>query len=251
MKDLVQKLNENPVLRYNCGFDVLGSVPSASTFSRFMSKLSLSDELSCIFRDIVLQANEQGVIDGSNASLDSTKLSSYEAFQTKCYTMDSGYDFESNYRSIIDDYNAIPVIAYNPKGSKTPPEGMNDHFKPIYSAGYPLTYYGVDGDYLKFRCPHVTGHCDCSFGSNWCSSSDYGYTTKINWKQNPRHYGYPHRDSENWQKLYNTRTSVERMFSRMKKYLNLDSIRSKGILKAKAYALLNCIALVAGTIAVN
>ena len=326
IKDLVKKLSENPVLRYNCGFDVLGSVPSESTFSRFMNKLSASDELLTLFREVVIQAKELGVIDGSNASLDSTKLSSYEAsvpkskivddgsnpnwgmkrdtngnnirwfgwklhvlcdskselpmevlvtpanvydgtqalplieafkksyadaFETKYYTMDSGYDFESNYRSIIEEHKASPIIAYNPRGSKTPPEGMNDHFKPICSAGYPLTYYGVDGDYLKFRCPHVTGHCDCPFGSNWCSSSNYGYTTKINWKQNPRHYGYPHRGSSEWQKLYNTRTSVERMFSRMKDYLNLDNIRSKGILKAKAYALLNCIALVAGTIAVN
>ncbi|MBR0599522.1 transposase [Sinanaerobacter chloroacetimidivorans] len=59
MKDLVQKLNENPVLRYNCGFDILGSVPSESTFSRFMSGLSLSDELSSLFRKIVLQVFSQ------------------------------------------------------------------------------------------------------------------------------------------------------------------------------------------------
>ncbi len=32
-KALVRKLKENPVFRYNCGFDVLGSVPSESTFT--------------------------------------------------------------------------------------------------------------------------------------------------------------------------------------------------------------------------
>ena len=43
VRDLVKKLRENPVLRYKCGFDVLGRVPSESTFSRFMnSKLSSS-----------------------------------------------------------------------------------------------------------------------------------------------------------------------------------------------------------------
>ncbi|WP_427337965.1 hypothetical protein [Caloranaerobacter sp. DY30410] len=45
--------------------------------------------------------------------------------------------------------------------------------------------------------------------------------------------------------------SVERCNSRLKKYLNLDNIRSKGIKKAKVHALLNCIALVAGTISLN
>lgn len=82
-----------------------------------------------------------------------------------------------------------------------------------------------------------------------------GNVTHLNFKKlcidNGVHYSYPYRGSASWQKLYNTRTSIERMFSRMKDHLNLDNIRSKGILKAKAYALLNCIALVAGTIAVN
>lgn len=43
IKDLVLKLKENPVLRYSCGFDVLGSVHSKSTFSRFIDGLSESD----------------------------------------------------------------------------------------------------------------------------------------------------------------------------------------------------------------
>lgn len=326
VKDLVKKLRENPVLRYNCGFDVLGRVPSESTFSRFMNKLSASEELSNLFKETVLKAKKLGIINGNNVSIDSTKLSSYEAavpkskitddgmnpnwgmkrdtngnnirwfgwklhvvcdskselpvevlvtpanvydgtqalplieslkesyagaIKPRYYTMDSGYDFESIYQNIIDEHEGQPIIAYNPRGSKSPPEGMNDDFQPVCSAGYPMTYFGVDGDYLKFRCPHVTGHRNCPFGSNWCSSSNYGYTIKINWKKNARNYGYPHRGSTAWKKLYNTRTSVERMFSRMKDYLNLNKTRSKGIYKVKAYALLNCIALIAGTIAVN
>ncbi|SET08150.1 transposase, partial [Anaerobranca gottschalkii] len=54
-----------------------------------------------------------------------------------------------------------------------------------------------------------------------------------------------------WKNQYNKRSSVERCNSRLKKYLNLDNLRSKGIKKAKVHALLNCIALVAGTIALN
>lgn len=167
------------------------------------------------------------------------------------YTMDSGYDFESNYTGIINEHKASPIIAYNPRGSKTTPEGMNDDFQPVCSARYKMTYFGIDGDYLKFRCPHATGHCNCLFGSNWCSSSNYGYTIKINWKENARNYGYPHRGSTAWKKLYNSRTSVERMFSRMKAYLNLDNIRSKGIHKTKAYALLKLYCSSCGTISIN
>lgn len=86
---------------------------------------------------------------------------------------------------------------------------------------------------------------------NWCSSSNYGYTLKVNYKENPRYYGYPPRCSKDRQKEYDKRTSGERCNSRLKIYLNLDNIRSRGIKKAKMHALLNCIALIAGTIAVN
>ena len=34
-------------------------------------------------------------------------------------------------------------------------------------------------------------------------------------------------------------------------YLNLDNVKSRGIKKVKAHSLLNCIALIAGTIALN
>lgn len=326
IKALVKRLNENPVLRYNCGFDVIGNVPSESTFSRFMNKLSASDELYSLFKEIVISAKQKGLIDGNNVSIDSSKLSSYEAaapklklnddgtnpnwgmkrdtngnnirwfgwkvhavcdskselpldiiitpasnhdgtlamplieslkknynglFKPEYYTMDSGYDYKSNYLHIIAKYEGKPVIALNPKGTKVPPEGMNAKFEPICSAGYTLTYYGKDGDYLKFRCPHMTGKCNCPFGSAWCSNSNYGYTKKFNVNEDPRLLGYPYRGSENWEKIYNTRTAVERMFSRLKESLNMDNIRSKGIHKARMHVLLNCITLLAGTIAVN
>lgn len=172
-------------------------------------------------------------------------------FKPTYYIMDSGYDFDYIYKDIIGKYEGIPIIAYNPRGSYVSPEGLDEAFNPICFAGYKLVYCGKDEDYLKFRCPHAVGKCDCPFGMNWCSSSNYGYTLKINYKQNPRYYEYPLRSSDEWQNKYNERTSVERCNSRLKRYLNLDNIRSKGIKKAKVHALLNCIVLVAGTIALN
>lgn len=68
----------------------LDRVPSESAFSRFMSKLSNSEELSTLFKDVVLQAKALGIIDGSNVSIDSTKLSSYEASVPKSKIVDDG-----------------------------------------------------------------------------------------------------------------------------------------------------------------
>lgn len=326
IKDLVLNLKRNPVLRYCCGFDVLGSVPSESTFSRFLERLSQNQELELLFYDLVLKAKKLNIVDGEHVSIDSTKLNSYEAakpkkkivdnglnpnwgmkrdtngnnirwfgwklhilcdskselpldiritpasvhdgtvaipmieeflqkyrsvFRPKYYAMDSGYDYEYIYKDIINKCNAIPIIAYNPRGSFAPPEGLDKDFDPICSGGYKLVYWGKERNHLKFRCPHALGKCDCPHGMNWCSPSNYGYTLKLNYKENPRQHGYPLRSSEKWQRQYDKRTSVERCNSRLKRYLNVDNIRSRGIKKAKTHALLNCIALIAGTIALN
>ena len=35
--ELVERLTQDPVLRYQCGFEVFGKVPSIATFSRYLS----------------------------------------------------------------------------------------------------------------------------------------------------------------------------------------------------------------------
>ena len=79
--------------------------------------------------------------------------------------------------------------------------------------------------------------------ANWGSKNDTD--------GNPRLIYYPPRHSDNFKLHYNKKTSVERCDSRLKEFLNTDNLRSAGIRKAKAIALLNCISLIAGTISVN
>lgn len=98
--------------------------------------------------------------------------------------MDSGYDYQKVYDFITYKVKAQPIIAFNRKGAYAPPERINEKFQPICSMGYPLTYWGKDGDYLKLRCPHATSKIDCPYGMNWCSTSNYGYCYKINYKKN-------------------------------------------------------------------
>ncbi|MDE4542136.1 transposase [Thermoanaerobacterium sp. R66] len=323
---LVARLKSDPVFRYNCGFNVLGHVPSTSTFSRFLNLISKSDALEEDFKQLILKAKNLNIIDGTNIAIDSTKLNAFEkpkpkskikddgkspnwgkkkdtdgndikwfgwklhiiadckselplaieitpasvndsilaipllkklkefygnTFNVKHCIMDSGYDIKENYDYIMNEFHAQPIIAYNKRGSFAPPEGLNERLHPICSMGYELVYWGKDGDYLKFRCPHVLGKVDCPHGSSWCSNSNYGYCLKINYKKNNRYFSFPIRSSDEWQEIYNLRTSIERCNSRLKDYLNTDNLRSAGIKKAKTFALLNCITLVAGTIAVN
>ena len=39
LTDLSEKLKTNPILRYCCGFNILGKTPSTATLSRFLNKL--------------------------------------------------------------------------------------------------------------------------------------------------------------------------------------------------------------------
>jgi hypothetical protein len=80
---------------------------------------------------------------------------------------------------------------------------------------------------------------------------NYGYCLKVNYKKRNRFFSFPIRGSDEWQKLYNKRASIERCNSRLKDYLSTDNIRSSGIKKAKTFALLNCIILIAGTVSIN
>ncbi|MEW9672562.1 hypothetical protein [Ammoniphilus sp. 3BR4] len=45
-----------------------------------------------------------------------------------------------------------------------------------------MTYWGANGDQLKFRCPHA-GKVDCPLGMAACSSSNYGMVVKIDVKK--------------------------------------------------------------------
>ena len=169
----------------------------------------------------------------------------------KYYIMDMGYDFDDVYRTIHGQYNAQAIIPINRRAAYAPPEGLDWDCTPICSMGYRMVYWGYDNGSIKFRCPHMSGKVDCPMGTNWCSSSNYGAVVKKQISDNPRYFTYPRRGSTKWQKLYNERTSVERTFARLKENLGLNNITVRGIRKTKVHVLLSCIALIAGTIAVN
>lgn len=115
--------------------------------------------------------------------------------------------------------------------------------------GFAMTYWGVDGDHLKFRCPHATDKVDCPLGMVACSSSNYGMVVKVGTRSDQRRYSSPHRDTKRLKELYNERTSVERCNSRMKTYLTADAMHVWGIQKVTTHQYLNAIILLASALA--
>lgn len=87
------------------------------------------------------------------------------------YLMDSGYDSADIYTAVKYDHKAQAIIPLNLRGAKEPKAGFDFDGTPICSAGHRMIYWGHDKDSNKFRCPHILGKCDCSYGSATLTSS--------------------------------------------------------------------------------
>ena len=172
--------------------------------------------------------------------------------QPQAYCLDMGYDTHPIYEK-VHSRGAKAIIPLNRRGEKQPPAGLDENRTPVCSMGYPMVYWGADAKRgeLKFRCPHVCGKVNCPQGSAWCSSSNYGMVIKRKITEDLRSFSLPHRTSRNWKELYNLRTSVERVFSRLKELLGANALKVRGIKKVTAHLTLCCIVLLAGTLSLN
>jgi transposase, IS5 family len=168
--------------------------------------------------------------------------------KVKFFILDAGYDQLKNY-AVARNVKAQAIIPMNLRNEKEPPAGMMSNGTPCCSMGFAMTYWGADGDQIKFRCPHATGKVECPLGMAACSTSNYGMVVKIDVNEDLRRYCSPHRDTKRWKELYNERTSVERCNSRMKVYLTADDMHVWGIEKVKTHQYLNAIVLLASALA--
>ena len=75
----------------------------------------------------------------------------------KYWLMDKGYDVTQIYKDIVENYNGQAIIPLNKRNMKYPPLGFHDlKYTPQCSGGHKIIYWGNDGNYNKFRCPHAT-----------------------------------------------------------------------------------------------
>ena len=129
--------------------------------------------------------------------------------------MDSAYDAYENYRSVIQDMSAAPIIALNRRdGTDAITLGslcLSSEGRYTCLAGFQVVYWGKDPERgrLKFRCPVALGRCQCLFRST-CSPSNYGRTFYLHPDRDYCLIGPISRGTDLWQQKYNARTSVER-----------------------------------------
>ena len=140
--------------------------------------------------------------------------------------------------------DAYPVYEYCKKQGITPFIDLNPGhtgrftYKDVFTFdddGVPVCKMGLrmhkDGHEpakhrAKYRCPLANRRRGC-FCEHPCSDAKYGRTVHIYQNDNPRLFNIPPRDSKEWKKEYNGRTSVERSNKREKEDYKLEDGRHR------------------------
>jgi IS5 family transposase len=113
------------------------------------------------------------------------------------------------------------------------PSAVSD-YPPLCECGQPLRYLGRDRAYVKYGL----GTC-CADGHairRWRIEDDVRLHPPL-----PRH-------TKKWDRLYDHRTAVERVNSRLKEHGRLRSLRHRGLAKARVHAALTLLVMVGGAV---
>lgn len=160
---------------------------------------------------------------------------------------DKAYDSQENYRLVIEEYGAAPIIPIREREGMQMPDICNAKGTPVCRCGLEMAFWGRDGDYLKYRCPQAVGKGVC-LSRFPCTSSTYGYVLKLPIREDPRRHPPVPRESKKWQRLYRLRSAVERVNSRVKGLLGLDKITVRGIAKVTVRSLLSLLVMLAAAV---
>jgi hypothetical protein len=189
---------------------------------------------------------------------------------------DKGYDSQENNRELYDTYGIIPLIDIRQcwkDGEKTRalyPDRVDtivtDEEGSIFCVRrstrdasqietIPMAFYGFEKDRtaLKYRCPAAVYGCECA---EWgeCSCSVYGRIVRVPLEMDRRRFVPVPRGSYKWKRLYNRRTAVERVNSRLDLSFGFERHFIRGLAKMRlrvGMALVVMLAMALGSIEVG
>ena len=103
--------------------------------------------------------------------MEKAKLKRPEA-KPEALILDKGYDSQNNNDVVYKEYKAVPIIPIREREGAQLEGICNAKGTPTCGCGLEMVYWGRDGNYLKYRCPHVLGKAKCKDLSP-CTSSAY------------------------------------------------------------------------------
>jgi transposase len=74
IKDLIKRLKNDVIFRLDCGFLLSDTIPSESSYSRMIAKISETNVLEQVQENLVIQAMAEGHIDDTIVAIDATHI---------------------------------------------------------------------------------------------------------------------------------------------------------------------------------
>lgn len=241
---LIRALQNNPMLAVACGITSTEGIPTKFAYSRFMRKLSEPKHVVMV-KDIMRSLTKslyQTLPDfGKSVAIDSTDLKAWS----------------NGAKKHVADPDATWAVKVEPSGKKRFYFGYKLHLLADTQYELPiaanLTTASIHESrvasrvlgqarftYGRFRPQYII--CDAGYCSNKLRrliKRQYGAEPII--KVNPAHKKALFPETEEWKAIYNRRTSIERLFSRLKGYRRLNNITVRRIQKVTVHCFLSLI----------
>jgi transposase len=224
---LIRALKDNPYVAQACGITSPDAIPSKFAYSRFMRKLQIKHSevmIKNIMRTLTLKCYETFPDFGKSVAIDATDLKAWSnGRKTPTSDPDAGWvmkpdtagkpKFVWGYKLhlMVDTRYEVPLTVNVTKGNTSDVRQAT----PLLSQARYITG--------KFHPEYVI--CDAGY-----SSYELRKSIKRQWRAKPiiraakTHKRWLIEQTPEWQLIFNRRTAIERVFSRMKNHRRLNDI---------------------------
>jgi transposase len=203
----------------------LKSAPDHTCFSDFIDRIGIETFYE-IFNTLLYQLVEGGIIDGKIQSVDSTIIRGHPKDNDARWTIIRGKPkFGYKIHLVVCSSSELPIAI------KVTPANIPDNivFPELYEKASSLKPLAVivDPAYDDKNCRKLIS---LSGANPYIKPNMRGVRIKPTF-------------SQRWKKMYNRRSAVERVYSRLKNLLGLSNIKVRGIKLVTIHVLLACIAM--------
>lgn len=238
---LIRTLENNPYIAQACGITSPDAIPSKFAYSRFLRKFQAVKNVVLvknIMRSLTRQCYEAFPSFGKSVAIDATDLRAWaNGRKTHTSDPDAGWvikadtagkpKFTWGYKLhlMVDTTYEIPITANITKGNTADVRQAT----PLLSQARYITG--------KFHPDYII--CDAGY-----SSGELRKVIKRQWRAQPiirapkTHKKWLAEETVEWQAIFNRRTAVERVFSRMKNHRRLNNITVRGKRRVTVHSLL-------------
>ncbi len=240
----IRALQNNPLLAIACGIYSREEIPSKFAYSRFMRKLAQRKYLKRVkdvMRELTRRLYHTLPDFGKSVAIDSTDLKAWSNGNKKPVSdpdatwaakVDTAgrkkFYYGYKLHLIADTQYELPIAANITTAS------IND----VRVASRVLSQARFT--YSKFRPKYII--CDAGYSSKKLRALIRGqFDSQPIIKVNPSHKKALFTETNEWQAIYNRRTSIERLFSRLKGHRRLNSITVRHISRVTIHCFLSLI----------